>query len=1627
MSWRKYGGKNIVMNDTVNVGTVVANQFLTRTTLSTTNTFDNVNILGEANVGFNAYIGQDLFVRHNEFISNNLYINKKVLFGIDISNNIEPWAYFAGNRYNIGLNTSTPSTVFHVTGNNTNILTVDTQSAIIRNIVGQNVNKKGIVVEAEDVYSNIYFYNDSTTNVNNVANAYLRYKQGGYLTMSTQTAIDLSASSITSHYGKGIMHFDQDNSLISTPGNLLFNSQNVFVNSSNNFLFSYAPYGIPSSAVLMNNTGILLNTTNNFFLNTPAGTISTNYNKTGTITISTNMTDISSNVVMSTSGVYNPVFGETLSVYDSSNSIYLFDVYDTSLSKTGNAITMIATDNSSNTQAKIVAPNNMGLSLIGGVFPNDTSRSMGKFALSDISGNFVPSYMILSGKDPAKYYSTVGINTYQPKTERYVLDVNGATRIGNGEINTVASVYFEIKIMKFSKISPLTGIAVGTYTTTQTSPSYKYDDVILYTNNGGITWIKSNSGPAGLVNINANITCLYVYDQSFSIIGGTQNQLLYTNNGGAVWYSMSYNSNQPSVVNVNGVLVSGYYNRTTNYVTITTDSNSNYYIYLGYTYTNPANTLQYNQNYQILYVISKKSFQNNANVNLIPPNTPQNNIPPEQLSAGQTYIDSDCSFNYIFFAGSQIYQNSISAGTSILYAHSVNGYTYNNIYVYDDDNVIAVGKNIISYATNATIIAGAGSRNPWTDITFPNSTLNIGNVNLRSVYIYDLSRAVAVGDNGVFLYSNYWSTGIWMNVPSAIINSSGIAGRISNQDLRGIHMYDINSFIIANNNQSFSKNSQVGQSQIMYCYFPNIYNRVNNNILDISGNMIMSGDININDSGQIYSNNPTFNILNNSIVKEIYLGSKTANTAINGNLYVGNDLSLNSRLFLYGDASYNSNLGMLGNITLFNNRTIYSNYYDVNRLALLSGNIIFGYDASNISIGSNITGGKTINIGGWGTSTGGLGANAPIKTTTPGNVFIGATGDNVVIYGDTKIVSITQSNYMIPLLNINMAQKSPTIANTGGAVISRGNEQNLVGLSIKDLSNNYAGYIVVSSDTSGYYFKATGSNNRVNLNVGSLQWPSGFPTSLNISNNIQNGIMVLTKDTTTQNNADYAITVKPIDISNVFLRDGTSTSTNTYQQIATNVGVSGDLTVMLNNRLFVYCDVSINSRLLVYSDVSLSTRLFVSGDVSMNSNLYVANSLCVDTSGNQSLYNLDVSGTNNFRGTVNAINLIDNSVLMTSTPTIDFSSNFCIKWMQNVSAPSAYWSSIAMSSCGQFQTALVNSAGANISGIYLSNDYGVNWGQIAYSQITPSTAGTNYLWNSVAMSATGQYQVATFGNSIYTSQNYGISWIQDYVGTATIYSAAISSNGNFITAISSSLNVYTSFNGGVSFQSQIPLNTIVVNTNPKSSPNNSCFVAMSSTGQYQVCGFNVTTANLPASGNITAFVSNNYGQTWKGIVLPSNDSLNCASISSSGQYICIGRASTLTTNNLFVSNNYGATFTAVGPLYSALNSYLWSSISMSANGQYITAVSSVTNSYNNSMLSSVNYGATWNIGTASSAAWSCVAMSANAQYITSLVNGGYIFNSVTPYINLSISNNLIVYRDCSFNSRVFIGGPVFQF
>jgi hypothetical protein len=397
--------------------------------------------------------------------------------------------------------------------------------------------------------------------------------------------------------------------------------------------------------------------------------------------------------------------------------------------------------------------------------------------------------------------------------------------------------------------------------------------------------------------------------------------------------------------------------------------------------------------------------------------------------------------------------------------------------------------------------------------------------------------------------------------------------------------------------------------------------------------------------------------------------------SLNSRLTVYSDVSFNNRLFVGGDVSLNSRLSIYRDLTVYNGSTVYSNYYDVNSLTQ-DTNITIGDNASTISIGrGQNAGNKTIYIGG-------------AQYSTPSvydKIYIGGVNDTVIFSGSMQIQTITSSNWQLPGIILNTTQSGYN--STSGSSYSSINPtgySSAAGIFIRDFSNNYAGIFAVTNDTSGYYFKAPGSENIVNLNIGKLKLPSGNPTQLNINNNITNGIMVLSNDPDPNNNNVPFITVKPIDISNIFLRD--STSTNTYQQILTNVGVSGDLTVKLGN------------------------RLFVGGDVSFNGNLY-AKTINIDTSGN--LYPLDVSGTTNLRGKLNPITLIDNSVLLSNSLPLDLSNNFGTNWVSVYpigSTSISNWNSISISANGQYQTATATS-----DYIYISNNYGISWSP-TYSQ-----------------------------------------------------------------------------------------------------------------------------------------------------------------------------------------------------------------------------------------------------------------------------------------------------------------------
>jgi hypothetical protein len=131
-----------------------------------------------------------------------------------------------------------------------------------------------------------------------------------------------------------------------------------------------------------------------------------------------------------------------------------------------------------------------------------------------------------------------------------------------------------------------------------------------------------------------------------------------------------------------------------------------------------------------------------------------------------------------------------------------------------------------------------------------------------------------------------------------------------------------------------------------------------------------------------------------------------------------------------------------------------------------------------------------------------------------------------------------------------------------------------------------------------------------------------------------------------------------------------------------------------------------------------------------------------------------------------------------------------------------------MSSSGQYLCAVSNNGG-----IYTSNNYGQTW---------VATSAPAYTWSSVAMSSSGQYLYATNNNSVpYISNNYGVSWLL------------------------------------ITYPGNINLNTV------------SC----SSSGQYIYTG---------GGGN---YISNNYGKTWS-TISGAPTSIFASAMSSSGQYIC---------------------------------------------------------------------------------------------------------------------------------------------
>ena len=672
-----------------------------------------------------------------------------------------------------------------------------------------------------------------------------------------------------------------------------------------------------------------------------------------------NNTSINSNVIITNRPNYGNIHirGETTAIYDISAGRYLPKQYGNINAQysTGSALALVADNNNSNTFLNICTPGNKGLQIGGGAFiGNSIPKSMGTLGLTDMNGNYVPTQTIVYGNSVSTYLkTTMGVNTYAPKTEKYILDINGPVHIENGEIINTLSLDFKLLSVDRSRFSADPNIFVSMMSgkwdrdksITLTTDSYELasgnvyiptfeNPTSIYTNatgtianntilheyiipvsiNGGKTWDpRILTRDFGTCVSDISINAVYVYNENLTIIGGDKGTLFFTTDNGSSWNKIT---GTKISTNINAIFIADRF----------TEIN----------------------NEKIIYCICNNIIQKGQIININSIVSSNDTFSSIDYSGQYTKINSISGYDgtYYFLVGSS--KTSPSSGKITMYTngnpranimilHENTGHVYNYIYTYltkdpnNNNNIvdpglsIAVGQGVIVAIRNATTTSSQ---------TTVSSIYTGSSKNFRNVYIQDMNNAIAVGDAAAIYYTTDGAY-TWNPVSPTMLNSSGLSSTLTDPDNNfiGVYMTDINSVVIT------SVSASTDKSNVYYCHLPNLFNHSGNTVLDICGNMKISGDITVDDNAHITK---SLNVAyDTSLNGNLWLGldaSMGANVYIEKKLTVNYDASLNGNLWLGLDASFNRNVYIKKKLTVD---------YD----ASLNGNLWLGLDAS---MGANV-------------------------------------------------------------------------------------------------------------------------------------------------------------------------------------------------------------------------------------------------------------------------------------------------------------------------------------------------------------------------------------------------------------------------------------------------------------------------------------------------------------------------------------------------------------------------------------------------------------------------------------------------------------------------------------------------
>ena len=789
MSWKQYGGirKNDKLSN-LGVGTLVADDIILRQVKVTTHIFDDtliakkdIKIHRNLDVSNNVDVSGELVV-HNKIYAPNYVIGSNK----DISLNFEDIsgyrAYISADVSNeyFGFGTNSPNSFIDISSVVVDSFAVRNNLPYIRNILTQNQNESGIVVDTSNDIAPIgFFYKDvgSSTSVP---------RSKIISDMSNSTLIfDNSINQIISQNNTIITSQDAT-SITTISGDISMNAESIYITSISGDL--------------------LLKSNNTTFITSVSGDIDISANL-GDITItSNNSTKLRSAVAISERDVTKKIKNEPFTIYDNANSDpFIYEYYNDPSLNTGSSSVQVAIDNSSTTFSHLLTPDIKGLSIGGGAYVKDSSRSMGMIGLSTTDISFIPSQSFVSNNTPI-YRTTTGINTYAPRLNNYVMDINGPTRIGNGELHPVVKHTSQLTDVRSSKEFLNYVFTAGRReekTDTNTTP----ETFGFASTDSGKTWSKITIENKDVLRSN-KIHIYAIDDKAYTISTNTRIHRYNFSTGTMDISNQLINGIESTSIyvknfdGIHNILISGK------------DENSNVD--------------------KVYYSTIDSNFVNTTTLSSISIPISVSNI-----------IASDGYGDKVYFVGNGIQTIDYSTSTPVLENIITYG-KYNTISAYNTNMAVAAGENIISYTTNG------GST--WTVV--PHIIVN-GNIiteyNIKRVSMLSDGNGFAIGTynnntQGMIIYTQN-NQNNWKSIPPEIaFYSFGNEDILREPSISNACISNNGSFVFINvtnevSNESNPNTYDSGSSSIFYGIYPALFDVYNNKVLDVNGGMNVNGQI----------------------------------------------------------------------------------------------------------------------------------------------------------------------------------------------------------------------------------------------------------------------------------------------------------------------------------------------------------------------------------------------------------------------------------------------------------------------------------------------------------------------------------------------------------------------------------------------------------------------------------------------------------------------------------------------------------------------------------------------------------------------------------------------------------------